>query len=365
MNTLRAVSTAPAGPSTLLRCQQTLEPLEWTGSGFYSAAADLTFPVRNGLVFMGYDERDESFVRQVIEEESAHQTSAAHVERDLQFLQESSRAVVDIINALTAKQLLRPGMRGLEIGSASGWPSWLFAEAGCEMWLCELEPNSLASGLVFAHENIGEGQRVVCDATLLPFADETFDLVVCKELAHHVEDKQRLFHEANRVLRVGGLFVLFEPVRSVQIAAWEVRHPDPHFGHSIVWPGVYLRDVRAAGFDVAETFNYPVETTGRFRVLRRLRARRREAVRKGRLSFGVAARGFMWLFGGELLVAARKVSSTGTRPEVSIKVVDPELEIWTQGASYDRTAFLDELRKAARALVGVPRCVDVDDSDRS
>ena len=126
-------------------------------------------------------------------------------------------------------------MRGVEIGSASGWPSWLFAEVGSDMWLCELEPNSLASGLSFRHPNIGDHQRIVCDATLLPSADSTIDFALCKEFAHHFSDKTKVLREANRVLRNDGLLVLFEPVRNLVTTLLEQRSPDTRFGHSIAW----------------------------------------------------------------------------------------------------------------------------------
>jgi SAM-dependent methyltransferase len=333
-----------------LRCQQTLQPLELRETGFYSQAADLLYPIREGLVFMGYDKRDAAFVRRVIEEERLHQTSPEHLERDLAFLRESAGAVVDLINVLTANGFLRPGMRGVEVGSASGWPSWLFAEAGSDMWLCELEPNSLASGLSFRHPNIGDHQRIVCDATLLPFADSTFDFVLCKEFAHHFPDKTKVLREANRVLRNDGLLILFEPVRSLLSTLLELRSPDPHFGHAISWPRGYFNALKGSGFRSGSYANYHVGAGGRFSLVRRLRQRSRERLRRGKLSLDPLSRSFMWLAGGSVLVLGRKSERTGLRPSVSIAVIQPEQETWTRGASYDRSALMAELRSAAKRL---------------
>ncbi len=342
---------APADPRfELLRCQESLAPLEVRDGGLCSEAADLVYPIREGLVFMGYDKQDEAIVQRVIAEERAHQTSAEHLEQDLAFLRESAPAVVDIINFLTGRRILRPGMRGVEIGSASGWPSWLFAESGFAMWLCELEPNSLASGLGFAHREIQEGQRIVCDARFLPFADGTFDFVLCKEFAHHVNEKAQMLSEANRVLKENGVLVLIEPVRGLASTLFELRTPDPHFGHSILWPRGYTRALTTAGFDAESSASYHAQRTGRFALVRRLRARSRERLRGGKVSLDPLSRSFMWLVGGSLFVLGRKSGPGLPRPRVSIAVIPPEQETWTQSDNYDRSALVAELRAAAGRL---------------
>jgi hypothetical protein len=116
---------------------------------------------------MGYPTGDREFVLRVIAEESARQTSPEFVGRDLDYLRENARILIDLVNCLIGRDLLPEGPRGVEIGAAFGWAAWLLAEAGCEMWLCELEPNSLASGRAFEHPRIGEEARVVCDARFL------------------------------------------------------------------------------------------------------------------------------------------------------------------------------------------------------
>jgi SAM-dependent methyltransferase len=47
----------------------------------------------------------------------------------------------------------------------------------------------------------------LADAMRLPFADQTFDAVICQFAAMFFPDKPRAFSEARRVLRPGGLFV--------------------------------------------------------------------------------------------------------------------------------------------------------------
>jgi ubiquinone/menaquinone biosynthesis C-methylase UbiE len=46
------------------------------------------------------------------------------------------------------------------------------------------------------------------DATDLPFPAESFDIVTCRRVAHHIKNKEKLVEEAWRVLKKGGKFGL-------------------------------------------------------------------------------------------------------------------------------------------------------------
>lgn len=52
---------------------------------------------------------------------------------------------------------------------------------------------------------------VVCDASDLPFADETFDLIICQAVLEHVLEPQRCVDEIHRVLRRGGVVYATTP----------------------------------------------------------------------------------------------------------------------------------------------------------
>ena len=51
---------------------------------------------------------------------------------------------------------------------------------------------------------------VQTDASALPFADASFDMVTCRLAAHHFHDAASAFREVTRVLRSGGRFVLVD-----------------------------------------------------------------------------------------------------------------------------------------------------------
>jgi len=154
----------PATTVGTLRCQQSLAPLEQRDDGLYSAAADLLYPVRDGLVYMGYDAPEESWIEETMEEERAWQGTPANLDQDIEFLTRSAPAVVDIINLIGRLGAARPGDRLVDVGSGSGWGSWLFAQAGYDPWLVDFEPNSLWLGGLYEHPSLGPGKRIVADA---------------------------------------------------------------------------------------------------------------------------------------------------------------------------------------------------------
>lgn len=66
----------------------------------------------------------------------------------------------------------------------------------------------------FAARN-AEARTLCADATRLPFADRSFDVILIRDLLHHVSDRVAVLRQAARVLKDGGRLTLIEPnVRS-------------------------------------------------------------------------------------------------------------------------------------------------------
>ena len=112
----------------------------------------------------------------------------------------------------------RPGPfpRALEIGAGTGYftlnlmQDGVIGAATCtdiSLGMLEtLEGNAGALGL--------DVETAACDAADLPFADESFDLVLGHAVLHHLPDLDRAFGEFHRVLAPGGtLFFAGEPSR--------------------------------------------------------------------------------------------------------------------------------------------------------
>jgi SAM-dependent methyltransferase len=62
----------------------------------------------------------------------------------------------------------------------------------------------------FASRN-AEAATLCADATHLPFADGSFDVILIRDLLHHVHDRVAVLRQAARVLRQGGRLTLIEP----------------------------------------------------------------------------------------------------------------------------------------------------------
>jgi SAM-dependent methyltransferase len=312
--------------SPFIVCPETLGPLELRDGGFWSPCAERLYRVGRGLVFMAYPERDAAMIAATMAEERQHQGLGEEVAMaNLAYLRSARRYAVDFINLLE-RFVARgePPPRSLELGCGNGWFSWLLAEAGFEVWMCDFEANSLATGLNLEHPNIGEGRRFVADARYAPMASGSMDLVVFKEFVHHVADHQALFREANRVLCTGGTVALMEPVRSVLKTLRELRRPDPHEGHHITWPGSYLRAIRGAGFEVAH-YGPVYLGAGNTRPLTAWMKRRAEAAIDERHPAGDwVSKLQLRLFGGaQLVVVAHKVRDLPPAERPPMRVIDP------------------------------------------
>ena len=139
-------------------------PLEQRDDGLWSPAAELLYPVRDGIVFMGFDERETHWMEETMEEERVWQGTPESVQQDLEYLRGSAPGLVDVINLIEQARRGADRRRLIDVGSGSGWGSRLFAEAGYDPWMVDFEPNSLWLGGLYAHPSLGPGKRIVADA---------------------------------------------------------------------------------------------------------------------------------------------------------------------------------------------------------
>jgi ubiquinone/menaquinone biosynthesis C-methylase UbiE len=96
--------------------------------------------------------------------------------------------------------------QALEIGSGTGYFSLNLVQLGVieELTATDISPGML-SRLATTAENLGlEVKTVRTEAEVLPFADESFDLVFGHAVLHHIPDLDKAFAEFRRVLRPGG-----------------------------------------------------------------------------------------------------------------------------------------------------------------
>lgn len=57
----------------------------------------------------------------------------------------------------------------------------------------------------------GKGADIVCNASSMPIADATYDIIICAEVLEHVESPEKVLSEISRVCAEGGYIYLTAP----------------------------------------------------------------------------------------------------------------------------------------------------------
>lgn len=142
---------------------------------------------------------------------------------------------------------LAPG-RALDVGCGSGGTTAVLRDLGWSVTGLEHSP----AGAELA---ASRGLPVVRgDARALPFADETFDLVMSTDVWEHVEEDLDVAREAFRVCRPGGRLLVTVPAGQDLWSGHDVA-----LGHVRRYERQQLVDlVRSAGFDVVDTMGWNV-----------------------------------------------------------------------------------------------------------
>jgi SAM-dependent methyltransferase len=98
------------------------------------------------------------------------------------------------------------GQRLLEIGCGEGSNLYHLRARGVRGYGIDFSPKRVS----FARRATG-ATLAVADAARLPFAGESFDAVLIRDLLHHLPNPGRALDEAHRVLRPGGRLTVIEP----------------------------------------------------------------------------------------------------------------------------------------------------------
>jgi len=101
-----------------------------------------------------------------------------------------------------------PGSRVLEVGCGYGLLGTYLSQLGARFIGVDIALSALSQ---FPKSTEGYCHPVVADATGLPFADASFDLVFCMEVLEHTLDPDALLDECFRVVRPGGHLVFSCP----------------------------------------------------------------------------------------------------------------------------------------------------------
>ena len=90
----------------------------------------------------------------------------------------------------------------------------------------------------------------VANGQTLPFADNTFDKIICSEVLEHIPDYRSVLKEINRVLKTGGTFVASVPRFFPEWICWQLSdaYHEVEGGHVRIFNAGHLReDIESLG----------------------------------------------------------------------------------------------------------------------
>ena len=155
----------------------------------------------------------------------------------------------------------------LDLACGSGHQTLAWVERGFRVTGLDFDRDLLVAGRrrIERASSGGLAARWACaDATRLPFRDGSFDLVFNNSLLEHVPAWRAVLAETARVLRPGGVFVMYTTNRTCPIQQ-EVNHfpfypwlPDPIQRRVLAWIMEHRRDlVNFTDFPAVNWFTFP------------------------------------------------------------------------------------------------------------
>jgi demethylmenaquinone methyltransferase/2-methoxy-6-polyprenyl-1,4-benzoquinol methylase len=145
---------------------------------------------------------------------------------------------------------LSGALRLVDVGCGTGQSQRVYAEQAGSYFGLDLSLSAVATA-----NRRRRGRFLQADATRLPLADQSRDVVAFSSVLHHLPDRDAALREAHRVLRPGGLVFAFDP-NLLHPAMALFRHPRSPLYHPAgvspderpLLPRALRRDFARAGF---------------------------------------------------------------------------------------------------------------------
>ena len=169
---------------------------------------------------------------------------------------------------LAAQMNLKADSHVLDIGSGLGGAARALAETyGCRVTGIDLT-QAFCDAARTMSDWVGLGKRVSFkqgDATNLPFADKQFDAAMTIHVAMNIANKDRLYAEARRVTKPGGVFAVYDVLQG---EGGDVLYPvpwarDPSISH-LATPDQMKSLLAGAGFKLLDVHDSTEESQSFF-----------------------------------------------------------------------------------------------------
>jgi SAM-dependent methyltransferase len=158
---------------------------------------------------------------------------------------------------------LRAGDQVLDVGAGFGRHAFEVARRGGRVVALDFADDEVSETRATIGAMIEAGDITIdqfagvlrADATRIPFADDSFDVVITSEMLEHVQDDVAALAEMTRVLRPGGRFAATVPSWMPETVNWmlsdEYHAPKREGGHVRIYSATELKaKLRAVGLRV-------------------------------------------------------------------------------------------------------------------
>ena len=129
----------------------------------------------------------------------------------------------------------KENLRILDVGTGTGFFAVLLAQAGHEVEGVDLTPAMLEEARAIAAQRDLDIVFREMDAQALTYAEESFDVVLSRNLTGTLPEPERAYREWFRVLKPGGVLLNFDADYAANVRSHSVQNckvaPDSPYGH--------------------------------------------------------------------------------------------------------------------------------------
>ena len=119
----------------------------------------------------------------------------------------------------------------LDVGCGTGYFTILLAKLGYHVTGIDFTPDMIKNGKVLAQEEHAACELQVMDAEQLEFANESFDIVISRNLTWTLPHPEKAYKEWLRVLRKGGILLNFDADYGLEDSTDKSMLPENHAHH--------------------------------------------------------------------------------------------------------------------------------------
>ena len=105
------------------------------------------------------------------------------------------------------------GFKVLDIGAGLGESSIMFAKKGAEVTAIDLSPQMSEFSKKLAIHHGVEIETLTCPAESIPLEKAEWDIIYTANTIHHLGDKDSFLHKVRSLLKPGGIFISWDPVK--------------------------------------------------------------------------------------------------------------------------------------------------------